>query len=63
MKHQAVSAVPAEQEANTVVAVLQKGYMISDRLLRAGDGGPGKVRTGPKEGQRHHFACSGGFGA
>ncbi|WP_413458946.1 nucleotide exchange factor GrpE [Herbaspirillum huttiense] len=34
MKHQAVSAVPAEQEANTVVAVLQKGYMISDRLLR-----------------------------
>lgn len=34
MKHQAVSAVPAEQEVNTVVAVLQKGYMISDRLLR-----------------------------
>ncbi|MDY7576849.1 nucleotide exchange factor GrpE [Herbaspirillum sp. RTI4] len=34
MKHQAVSAVPAEQEANTVVAVLQKGYTISERLLR-----------------------------
>jgi molecular chaperone GrpE len=34
MKHQAVSAVAAEQEANTVVAVLQKGYTISDRLLR-----------------------------
>lgn len=34
MKHQAISAVPAEQDANTVVAVLQKGYMISDRLLR-----------------------------
>ena len=34
MKHQAVSVVPAEQEANTVVAVLQKGYMISERLLR-----------------------------
>nr|WP_198981334.1 nucleotide exchange factor GrpE [Herbaspirillum sp. ASV7] len=34
MKHQAVSAVPAEQDPNTVVAVLQKGYMISDRLLR-----------------------------
>jgi molecular chaperone GrpE len=34
MKHQAISAVPAEQEANTVVAVLQKGYTISDRLLR-----------------------------
>jgi molecular chaperone GrpE len=26
--------VPAEQEANTVVTVLQKGYMIADRLLR-----------------------------
>lgn len=34
MKHQAISAVPAEQEANTVVVVLQKGYTISDRLLR-----------------------------
>ena len=34
MKHQAVSMVPAEQASNTVVAVLQKGYMISDRLLR-----------------------------
>ena len=34
MRHQAVSVVPAEQEANTVVTVLQKGYMISDRLLR-----------------------------
>lgn len=34
MKHQAISAVPAEQDANTVVAVLQKGYTISDRLLR-----------------------------
>ncbi len=34
MKHQAISMVPAEQEANTVVSVLQKGYMIADRLLR-----------------------------
>ena len=34
MKHQAVAVVPAEQEANTVVNVLQKGYMIADRLLR-----------------------------
>lgn len=33
-KHQAVSMVPAEQEANTVVEVLQKGYTIADRLLR-----------------------------
>lgn len=34
MKHQAISVVPADQEANTIVAVLQKGYMIADRLLR-----------------------------
>lgn len=34
MKHQAVAVVPSEQEANTVVTVLQKGYMIADRLLR-----------------------------
>lgn len=34
MKHQAISMVPAAQEANTIVSVLQKGYMISDRLLR-----------------------------
>lgn len=34
MKHQAVSVVPADQEVNTVVTVLQKGYMISERLLR-----------------------------
>ena len=33
-KHQAISMVPAEQEANTIVSVLQKGYMIADRLLR-----------------------------
>jgi molecular chaperone GrpE len=33
-KHQAVAVVPSEQEANTVVNVLQKGYMIADRLLR-----------------------------
>ena len=34
MKHQAMSMVPAEQDANTVVTVLQKGYTIADRLLR-----------------------------
>ncbi|VUZ24187.1 Protein GrpE [uncultured Comamonas sp.] len=33
-QHQAISVVPAEQEANTVVAVLQKGYLIFDRVLR-----------------------------
>lgn len=33
-RHQAISMVPADQEANTVVTVLQKGYTIADRLLR-----------------------------
>ncbi len=33
-QHQAISMVPAEQEANTVVAVLQRGYVIADRVLR-----------------------------
>ena len=33
-QHQAISVVPADQEANTVVAVLQKGYVIADRVLR-----------------------------
>jgi molecular chaperone GrpE len=26
--------VPADQDANTVVSVLQKGYLISERVLR-----------------------------
>jgi molecular chaperone GrpE len=33
-QHQAISMVPAEQEPNTVVSVLQKGYLIADRVLR-----------------------------
>ena len=37
-QHQAISVVPApagvEQEAGTIVAVLQKGYLIADRVLR-----------------------------
>ena len=33
-QHQAISVVPADQEANTVVGVLQKGYVIADRVLR-----------------------------
>ncbi len=33
-QHQAISMVPVDQEANTVVSVLQKGYLIFDRVLR-----------------------------
>ena len=32
--HQAISVVPSDQEANTVVSLLQKGYSIADRILR-----------------------------
>lgn len=32
--HQAISMVPADQEANTIVSVLQKGYTINERVLR-----------------------------
>ena len=32
--HQAISVVPAEQEPNSVVTVLQKGYSIAERVLR-----------------------------
>jgi molecular chaperone GrpE len=33
-QHQAISVVPSELEANTVVSVLQKGYSIVERVLR-----------------------------
>jgi len=33
-QHQAISVVPSDQDANTVVTVLQKGYLIADRVLR-----------------------------
>ena len=33
-RHQAISMVPSDQESNTVVAVLQKGFLIADRVLR-----------------------------
>ena len=32
--HQAITMVEADQEANTVVTVLQKGYLIAERVLR-----------------------------
>lgn len=32
--HQAISMVDAEQEPNTVVNVLQKGYLLAERVLR-----------------------------
>ncbi|MNK60306.1 heat shock protein GrpE [compost metagenome] len=32
--HQAISSIPSEQPANTVLQLLQKGYAIADRTLR-----------------------------
>src|SRR5690606_8126627 len=32
--HQAISSVPSDQPANTVTQMLQKGYVIADRVLR-----------------------------
>ena len=32
--HQAISMLDSEQEPNTVITVLQKGYLIADRVLR-----------------------------
>jgi molecular chaperone GrpE len=33
-KHQAIGMVESEQEANTVVSVMQRGYTLHDRVLR-----------------------------
>ena len=33
-KHQAISMVPSELPANTVVSVMQKGYALNERVLR-----------------------------
>lgn len=33
-RHQAISMLPSEKEANTVINVLQKGYTLHDRVIR-----------------------------
>ena len=33
-KHQAIGVLESEQDANTVVSVMQKGYQLHDRVLR-----------------------------
>ena len=33
-KHQAIGMLDSEQEPNTVVSVMQKGYQLHDRVLR-----------------------------
>ena len=33
-RHQAISQVPSDEEPGTVVTVLQKGYLLNDRVIR-----------------------------
>jgi molecular chaperone GrpE len=33
-RHQAISALPSDKEPNTVINVLQKGYMLHERVIR-----------------------------
>jgi molecular chaperone GrpE len=33
-RHQAIAAVPSAEEPNTVISVMQKGYLLHDRVLR-----------------------------
>lgn len=33
-RHQAISVLPSDKEPNTVISVLQKGYLLHDRVLR-----------------------------
>ena len=33
-RHQAISTLPSEKEPNTVINVLQKGYLLHDRVIR-----------------------------
>lgn len=33
-RHQAISLLPSEKEPNTVINVLQKGYLLHDRVIR-----------------------------
>jgi molecular chaperone GrpE len=44
-RHQAMAAVESDQEPNTVVAVLQKGYALHDRVVRPALVTVAKART------------------
>jgi molecular chaperone GrpE len=45
-RHQAISAVEADAEPNTVVQVLQKGYLLHDRVIRPALVMVAKARSG-----------------
>jgi molecular chaperone GrpE len=46
-RHQAISQVESDQEPNTVVTVLQKGYLLHDRVLRPALVVVSKARANP----------------
>jgi molecular chaperone GrpE len=33
-RHQAISMLPSDREPNTIINVLQKGYLLNDRVVR-----------------------------
>lgn len=45
-RHQAISAVEADGEPNTVINVLQKGYLLNDRVIRPALVVVSKARSG-----------------
>ena len=45
-QHRAIPVVPARQDADTIVSVLQRGYRIGDRVLR-----PALVTVGERRGE------------
>ena len=45
-RHQAISAVEADAEPNTIVQVLQKGYLLHDRVIRPALVMVAKARSG-----------------
>jgi molecular chaperone GrpE len=48
-RHQAISQVESEQEPNTVASVLQKGYLLNDRVLRPALVTVAKAKSEPGE--------------
>ena len=46
-RHQALSQVESDQEPNTVVTVLQKGYLLNERVIRPALVMVARERTGP----------------
>ena len=44
-KHQAITSVESDQDPNTIVAVMQKGFLLHDRVIRPALVAVAKART------------------